>query len=100
MYRNKVRYVNYVTEICLTLDENNNGFIQISEFMQLAKILTKKSHMFPPEYDDLQIWIKFRGFVNTNFRLKEIVKSRWYKIISNLFILFTFVNCIALLLTK
>ena len=70
MYRNKVRYVNYVTEICLTLDENNNGSIQISEFMQLAKILTKKSHMFPPEYDDIQIWIKFRNFVNRNFRLK------------------------------
>lgn len=30
MYRNKVRYVNYITEICLMLDENNNGTIQIS----------------------------------------------------------------------
>lgn len=48
MYRNKVRYVNYISEICHTLDENNNGTIQISEFMQLAKILTKRSHMFPP----------------------------------------------------
>lgn len=48
MYRNKVRYVNYITEICLMLDANNNGTIQISEFMQLAKILTKNSHMFPP----------------------------------------------------
>ena len=28
------------------------------------------------------------------------MKSRWYKIISNLFILFTFINCIALLLTQ
>lgn len=28
------------------------------------------------------------------------MKSRWYKIISTLFILFTFINCIALLLTQ
>lgn len=100
MYRNKVRFVNNISEICLMLDENNNGSIQISEFMQLTKILTKNSHLLPPEFDDLKIWLKFRAFVNDTFNLKNIVKSKYYKIVSNLFITFTFVNCIALLISN
>lgn len=68
--------------------------------MQLAKILTKNSHLLPPEFDDLGIWLKFRAFVNNTFNLKNIVKSRYYKIVSNLFITFTFINCIALLITN
>ncbi len=39
LYRYKFRYVEYITEICLKLDDNNNKSIQVNEFMQLSKII-------------------------------------------------------------
>lgn len=39
LYRYKFRYVEYITDICLKLDDNNNKTIQVNEFMQLSKII-------------------------------------------------------------
>jgi len=67
--------------------------------MQLAKILTKNSHMFPPQFDDIKIWVKFRNWINKKTSLDAVVKSWTYKFISNLIIMFTFINCIAYIAT-
>lgn len=42
--------------------------------MQLSKILLENSAMLPPTFQDLEIWISFRRFMNKRFHLKEIVK--------------------------
>lgn len=67
--------------------------------MQLAKILTKNSHMFPPQFDDIKIWVKFRNLINKKTSLDTVVKSWTYKFISNLIIMLTFINCIAYIVT-
>lgn len=67
--------------------------------MQLAKILTKNSHMFPPQFDDIKIWVKFRHWINKKTSLDTVVKSWTYKFISNLIIMLTFINCIAYIAT-
>lgn len=48
VYRYKIRYIEYITNICLKLDNNNNRSIviyfpiqQVNEFMQLTKILVE-----------------------------------------------------------
>jgi hypothetical protein len=38
MYKNKIRYLNYITEIVLKMDENNNGSI-VSFSLNLASKL-------------------------------------------------------------
>jgi hypothetical protein len=100
MYKNKARYVNDITEICLMLDDNNNGTIQINEFMQLCKILTKNSHMFPPQHDDFKPWVAFRKFINNQINLKGLVTSWGYKLVNNLIVILAIINCIAIFATK
>ena len=41
--------------------------------MQLSKIILYNSVMFPPRFDDLEILINFREFINKNLKLKDIV---------------------------
>lgn len=52
VYKNKVRYVDHITEICLKLDDNNNGVIHVNEYMQLCKVLQSNSSMLPPKFHD------------------------------------------------
>lgn len=64
VYKNKVRYVDYITEVCLKLDDNNNDEIQVNEFMQLCKILQSNSSMLPPSFHDWDRWIRLRKWLN------------------------------------
>lgn len=41
--------------------------------MQLSKILIYNSVMYPPRFDDLELWLSFRTNLNERFHLKEIV---------------------------
>ena len=64
VYKNKVRYVDHITEICLKLDDNNNGIIHVNEYMQLCKILQADSSMLPPKFYDWEKWLQFRRRIN------------------------------------
>jgi hypothetical protein len=75
VYKNKVRYVDHITEICLKLDDNNNGIIHVNEYMQLCKILQANSSMLPPKFHDWGRWLQFRRVINNTFKLKKIVTS-------------------------
>lgn len=70
LYRYKFRYVEYITDICLKLDDNNNKSIQVFEFMQLSKIILENKVMTPPSFDDLECWVNFRKFMKETFHLK------------------------------
>lgn len=64
VYKNKVRYVDHITEICLKLDDNNNGIIHVNEYMQLCKVLQADSSMLPPKFHDWDRWLLFRRVIN------------------------------------
>lgn len=68
--------------------------------MQLAKILTKNSHMFPPQFNDVKAWVRFRNWINKKTSLETAVKSWTYKFISNLIIMLTFINCVTYIATN
>lgn len=44
----------------MKLDDNNNGSIQVNEFMQLSKIILENKAMTPPAFDDLECWVRLR----------------------------------------
>ena len=100
VYKNKVRFVDYITEVCLKLDDNNNGQIQVNEYMQLCKILQSNKSMMPPQFQDWERWLKFRKYVNDKLRLKKIILSTKFRVIVCIFIILTFVNCCLALYTK
>jgi hypothetical protein len=99
VYRNKIRYINHVNEICRKLDDNNNGVVHVNEFMQLCKIMQADRSMLPPRFDDWQWWVKFRGKLKEKFNLKRRIQSRGFKIVVISIILITFVNSILALFT-
>jgi hypothetical protein len=33
---------------------------QVNEFMQLSKVILYNSVMYPPRFDDITVWLKFR----------------------------------------
>lgn len=70
VYKNKVRYVDHITDICRSLDQNNNKTIHIKEYMHLCEILQAKTVMLPPKFNDIQAWLKFCKFVNETLRLR------------------------------
>jgi len=37
----------------MKLDDNNNGTIQVNEFMQLSKVILYNSVMYPPRFEDI-----------------------------------------------
>lgn len=94
LYRYKFRYVEYITDICLKLDDNNNKTIQVNEFMQLSKIILENKAMTPPAFDDIKAWVDFRKFMNTRFHLKAIVNHWLFEVIASLLILLSFINAI------
>lgn len=94
VYKNKVRYVDHITEICLKLDDNNNGIIHVNEYMQLCKILMANSSMLPPKFHDWDRWLQFRRIINETFKLKQIINSDSFKIAIGIMILFTTINSI------
>lgn len=100
VYKNKVRYVDYITEICLKLDDNNNGIIHVNEYMQLCKILQADNSMLPPQFHDWDRWLLFRRYVNEKFKLKEILQSDECKIAVAILILITFVNSLLSIYTS
>ena len=100
VYKYKVRYVDYITEVCLKLDDNNNGEIRVNEFMQLCKILQSNSSMLPPTFEDWEKWMKFRNYVNNKFKLKAIINSTKFKVFIAIFVIITFINCLLALFTK
>lgn len=54
----------------------------------------------PPLFHDWKPWIKFRAWVNRKLKIKAIVKSLPFAIVSSVFISLTFVNCCLALYTK
>jgi hypothetical protein len=44
--------------------------------MQLSKLILYNTILYPPSFDDLEVWIEFRRIVNSNLNLKEIV-NHW-----------------------
>ena len=99
VYKNKVRYVDYITEVCLKLDDNNNGQIQVNEYMQLCKILQSNSSMMPPMFQDWDRWLRFRWFINKKLKLKAMIRSNAFRIVVSIFIMLTFINCCLALYT-
>ena len=92
--------MDYITEVCLKLDDNNNGEIQVNEFMQLCKILQSNSSMLPPSFHDWKAWVQFRIWLNQRFHLEELVQSVRWKVAMVIFIILTFINCLLSLYTE
>jgi voltage-gated sodium channel len=55
------------------------------------------SIMFPPAFDDLQIWIDFRTAVNNTLKLKTIVTHLAFQIFTAILIMLCFANAVILL---
>lgn len=50
--------------------------------------------MFPPKYDDIQLWISFRRFINDNLHLKDIVQHWLFDSIVSFLTLLCAVNAL------
>lgn len=50
--------------------------------------------MVPPEFDDIQCWIKFREFLNHKLYLKQIVKHWGFELVVSIIIILSFINAI------
>ncbi len=59
--------------------------------------MLENSAMLPPSFDDVEIWVKFRKFLNTKLRLKTIVKHWVFELIVALIIILSFINAIFLM---
>lgn len=62
--------------------------------MQLTKLLLENSAMLPPTFDDIEVWVKFRKFMNNTFKLKVIVKHWMFELVVSIIIVLSFVNAI------
>jgi hypothetical protein len=60
--------------------------------MQLSKILLENSAMLPPDFDDIESWVKLRKYVNEKFHLKEKVKHWGYELIVSIIVILSSVN--------
>lgn len=84
----------------MEVDENGNGKIQITEFMQICKIMNNHDSLYPPYFEDWERWIRLRSYINEKIGLKEIVLSSKFKIIVTLFVIASIINCIVFVFTK
>jgi len=50
--------------------------------------------MVPPEFDDLESWVKFREFLNQRLHLKRIVKHWGFELAVSIVIILSFINAI------
>lgn len=50
--------------------------------------------MVPPEFDDIESWVKFREFLNHRLNLKRIVKHWGFELAVSIIIILSFINAI------
>jgi hypothetical protein len=62
--------------------------------MQLAKILLDNEAMLPPRFDDLELWLQFRRFLNEQLCLKFIVHHWIFELSISIIIILSFINAI------
>ena len=98
-YERRVRFVDPITELLLKLNTNDHPSIHINEFMQLGRILQQNSNLRPPIMSDWPAWINFRQYVNERFKLKTIISSTCYKLISAVMIIVSVVMAALYLFT-
>lgn len=55
--------------------------------------------MYPPAFDDFEVWVYFRKKMNETFFVKEIVSNCMFKIINYVFIVLCCINGFYLLFT-
>jgi hypothetical protein len=90
----RYRYIEYITDICMKLDYNNSGSIQVNEFMQLSKIILENKAMTPPAFDDLECWVRLRKMLQEKFKLKAVVQHWIFEVTVTIIILGSFVNAL------
>lgn len=99
-YEKRIRFVDIVTDLLLKLNTNDHSTIHINDFMQLGRILQQNSNLRPPVISDYASWIKFRNYLNENFKLKELIETTTYKLILSIVIILAFVNAAFCLFTN
>lgn len=67
--------------------------------MQLGRILQQNSNLRPPFLSDWPQWIAFRTYFNEKLKLKRIIESTLFKLVSALLILVAFLNASLCLFT-
>ena len=65
---------------------------QVNEFMQLSKIILENRAMMPPNFDDIQAWIRFRMFCKERLHLKSIVHHWIFEATVSIIIILSFIN--------
>jgi hypothetical protein len=68
--------------------------------MQLCKMLQADRSMLPPTFNDLQIWLNFRRYINNKFKLKSVISSKQFKLTVIIIIIWTFTNSLLNLYTN
>lgn len=94
VFNNEPKYFDKITEICRNLDEKVDGTIEVTEFMQLCKIIQSKRYLYPPRF---KVWKRlnyFQDYLNNRLKIKEIILSSKFQLFSAIFVLLSFINCI------
>lgn len=65
--------------------------------MQLGKIILQNQVIHPPTFDDIVLWINFRKYTKEKLKIKSIVKSLAFSIVTGVLIIIAFVNSFILL---
>lgn len=75
VYHNKMRYIGYITQICLQINQTKSERVEMTDFLQLCKIIQTNSNMLPSKYKDWPLWVRFRENINRNTYIKKYVKN-------------------------
>jgi voltage-gated sodium channel len=50
--------------------------------------------MLPPRFEDIELWLRFRKYVNEQLRLKEMVRHWVFEVVISAVIVLSFINAI------
>jgi hypothetical protein len=62
--------------------------------MQLSHIILENRAMLPPMFDDVQLWVEFRVFMNSRFNIKAILQHWLCEIVFSTLIVLAFINAL------
>lgn len=65
--------------------------------MQLSKLILYNTILYPPSFDDLQLWIEFRRIINSAINLKQIVNHWVFQLVVAIYVALCSANALILL---
>lgn len=65
--------------------------------MQLSKLILYNTILYPPSFDDLELWIEFRRIVNNAINLKDIVNHWVFQLVVAIYTTLCCANALILL---